>query len=97
MSTHKTGYRWFSEILRSWAMDESSLSIGRVKQPTIIHNHHPSTHMLLVAIFFQNRLTDTLTYCYLSDTTQEELSNEFLRKRVEIISNMFAVLHVRPM
>ena len=31
MNTNMTGFRWVSKILRPCALDESSLSIGRVK------------------------------------------------------------------
>ena len=32
MNTNMTGFRWFSNILRPCALDESSLSIGRVNE-----------------------------------------------------------------
>ena len=33
MDTNRTGFRWFSWIFVSFALDKSSLSIGRVKKP----------------------------------------------------------------
>ena len=37
MNTNMTGFRWFSKILASLCLDESSLSIGIVKDEVLKH------------------------------------------------------------
>ena len=41
MNTNMIGFRWFSKIFASLCLDESSLSIGRVKKNLQIFSHKP--------------------------------------------------------
>ena len=80
----------FQKSLLTCALDESSLSIGRFKQALFIHKPLAGCYAYAAGgqfgqyIMMQKtwKMTGTLANGYSSDSTQQELSNEYQYDRV---------------
>ena len=82
-----TGFRYFSKIFASLCLDESSLSIGRVKQYwlTSLKQYNTFSHSILVFVILLSANTN-LHYCFICFqdlTTSEQQKQTVVQKLVQ--------------